>query len=34
MYDALVRAIAARGNGALAVNQFDAEDLTKLTADD
>lgn len=34
MYDALVRAIAARGNRALAVNQFDAEDLTKLTADD
>jgi hypothetical protein len=34
MYDALVRAIAARGNGAIAVNEFDAEDLSKLTADD
>lgn len=34
MYDALVRATAARGNGTLAVNEFDAEDLTKLTAAD
>ncbi|HET6880358.1 MAG TPA: hypothetical protein VFI31_09395 [Pirellulales bacterium] len=34
MYDALVKVVAARHNGALAVNEFDAEDLTKLTADD
>lgn len=34
MYDALVRAIAARGNGAIAVNEFDAEDLAKVTAPD
>lgn len=34
MYDALVRAIAVRGNGAIAVNEFDAEDLARLTADD
>ena len=34
MYDALVRAIAARGNGAIAVNEFDAEDLGKLSAAD
>lgn len=34
MYDALVRAIAARGNGAIAVNEYDAEDLTRLTAAD
>lgn len=34
MYDALLRAIAARGNGAIAVNKFDAADLTKLTADE
>lgn len=34
MYDALVRTIAARGNGSVAVNEFDAEDLTRLTADD
>lgn len=34
MYDALVRAVAIRHNGAMAINEFDAEDLTKLTADD
>jgi hypothetical protein len=34
MYDALVRAIAARVNGTQAVNEFDAEDLTRLTAAD
>ena len=34
MYDALVRAITARGNGTVAINEFDAEDLTKLTAAD
>lgn len=34
MYDALVRVIGARGNGTLAVNEFDAEDLSKLTAAD
>lgn len=34
MYDALVRAITARGNGTIAVNEFDAEDLAKLTAAD
>lgn len=34
MYDALLRAVAARGNGTIAVNEFDAEDLSKLTAAD
>lgn len=34
MYDALVRAIAARGNGTIAVNEYDAGDLAKLTAAD
>jgi hypothetical protein len=34
MYDALVQAIAARNNGRIAVNEFDAEDLAKLTRDE
>ena len=34
MYDALLRAIAVRGNGTIRVNKFDAEDLSKLSAAD
>lgn len=34
MYDALVRKIAVRGNGIIVLNEFDAEDLAKLTTDD